>query len=135
MPTHAGRGQERGTSVLEDEIFYYLFVATYGLLRLPVIVLTLLIYAARTFSDGPSVAARRWLFLGTLLNLAMVLPPTVWAGVLPAACSLVFASIGDVLQWVYLASLVVYFVFLRAEYKRNMEVRVPDAQYGPAQPR
>ena len=37
---------------------------------------------------------------------------------------LVIGSVVDLMQWVYVGSMVLYFVFLRAEYMRNMEVRV-----------
>ena len=104
-------------------MLYLVFAVAYGLMRAPVVVLTLLVYSAQNFSDGPTTSSRRWLLLATFLGLAMTLPPTVWAELLPRACVIYFASITDILQWVNLLSLGAYFVFLRAEYRRNMEVR------------
>jgi hypothetical protein len=107
-------------------------VSTFALLRLPVVVLTVLIYATQSFSDGPALGTRRWLMLATLLNLAMVLPPTVWASLLPSTCVIYIASVPDLLLWAYAASLGVYFMVVRAEFKRNMEVRPTRMRHSPS---
>ena len=107
---------------VSDDAVFYLLLSTYGLLHLPVVILTVLILTSHTFSDGPTASSRRWLTLATLLHLSMVLPPNVWASILPYECTLGFASVTDLLQWLYVVSLLLYFVFLRAEFKRNMEV-------------
>ncbi len=56
-----------------------------------------------------------------MLNLALVLPPTIWSLVLPRGCYFYIGSITDLLQLLHLISVVFFFVFLRAEFQRNME--------------
>ena len=112
----------RSTST--SEVTYWLFISGCVLLRLPPLTLTLVIISRHSVSDGPTAASKRLLFFGTLLNTVMILPPSIWAYYIGGDCVLVIGSVVDLMQWVYVGSMVLYFVFLRAEYMRNMEVRV-----------
>jgi len=104
--------------------FWYLFVASFLLQRFPVILLVIIIMTTWSNNEGPSRGSKMLLFSAMMLNLANDLPLIVWAVYLPNHC--IFGVTGylswvDILSLVNFVSLLMFFLFLRSEYLRNME--------------
>jgi hypothetical protein len=98
----------------------------YGLQRLPVVILTGAIIMTRgPSSEGPAAKSKRILALAILFNVLTCLPLTTWAFLFDLAgvnsCLLTVGSLVDVVYFCYALSLVLFFVFARLEYLRNME--------------
>jgi len=117
----------------EKDAFYWLYVTGYMLQRVPVIILTFFVMFSYTNSDGPSVWARNFLFLGTFFYMGLVAPPSIlteWFFLEECLdgtcqqdelCPFYIGSWIDFLQWLQLASYALFMMFIRSEYVRNME--------------
>jgi len=103
------------------DIFNWLFLSSYVLQRIPIIILVLLIITTRSTNDGPTTQSKIFLGLAAGFNLVNDLPLTMWARFLPETCIFVIASYVDLIHLLYLFSLIFFFLFLRSEYLRNME--------------
>jgi len=112
--------------VRRDNSDEWIWIATalslFGLQRVPVVVLVLLIAFGRVaVPDGPTTFAKFCLAAGVLFSLTNDMPIHVWAEVLPNNCVFWIASWVDLLHLLYLISLACFFLFIRSEYLRNME--------------
>lgn len=110
---------------LQNEYSYKLFIAFTCLQKVPIVVLTSFIVFSRNSVDGPTPQSKLFLALGTVFNLTLVLPPSIWAAIfsqiITDECIFHFGTIVDFLQALYIVSMVLYFIFLRQEFQRNME--------------
>ena len=115
----------------QEVVFYWLYISAYIVQLIPVIVLTFFITFSPTVNDGPSKLARYILLIGTLFFCSVFAPTSImtdWFVRQPceapcsAVCPFYIGSWVDFLQWVKTISLILYFLFIRSEYKRNMEV-------------
>jgi len=99
-----------------------IFIGSFIVERLPVIVLVLIIVIHRNGNEGPTRQSKVYLFLAAILHLSSDLPTFFWAQVLPAGC-IIAESISyiDILTIVNYLALILFFLFLRSEYLRNME--------------
>lgn len=104
------------------EVFVLVFVGSYGAQRLPVFVLSLIIVAHRNGNEGPTRQSKIYLFFAALFHLTNELPVFFWAQILPGTC-IIWGGISwiDLLIIFNYVSLVLFFLFLRTEYLRNME--------------
>lgn len=103
-----------------SNIIFPLFLTAFGLQRLPILVLAVLI-AGQGQKDGPTKISKLLLCIGVVLNVVNDLPLSVWAQFLPPKCFFGIFSAVDILHSAYLVSLVFFFLFIRSEYHRNME--------------
>jgi len=101
--------------------FEILFLCAFALQRIPVVVLSALIAFTQRTADGPSRQSRIFLLIGAIINVSFDLPVSLWSYILPDNCVFVVASWVDLLHLLFLASLVLFFMFVRSEYRRNME--------------
>jgi len=99
-----------------------LFLCAFGVQRIPIVILVLMIVYGRTSStDGPTKKSKVFLVTAAVVNVAGDIPLTIWSAILPNTCIFVIASAVDLIHLCYLASLILFFLFLRSEYLRNME--------------
>lgn len=117
----------------DETIFYYVFVGTFCMQRLPVLLLGLLIliderlpwYGFRLDStpndDGPSRSSKIYLLLGIICCIPDLLPLSLWDSVVGHGCALYIGSIVDLLQLIYGLSPLFFFLFTRSEYFRGLE--------------
>eukprot|EP01113_Clastostelium_recurvatum_P025835 TRINITY_DN3104_c0_g1_i1.p1 TRINITY_DN3104_c0_g1~~TRINITY_DN3104_c0_g1_i1.p1 ORF type:complete len:310 (+),score=51.41 TRINITY_DN3104_c0_g1_i1:153-1082(+) len=103
----------------QSATFFYLFLGAFILQRLPIIILVFMIILAH--NDGPSRQCKALLAVGAVLNIANDLPLFVWAQLLPQTCVFVIGSWVDFVHVMNFVSLLLFFLFLRSEYLRNME--------------
>jgi len=104
-----------------NELYVLLFLAAYLLQRIPVVTLVLAIVTHQNGTEGPSRRSKVFLFFGAIFYLANDLPLFVWSQILPGGCPFKVASWVDGLGVLNLTATVLYFLFLRSEYLRNME--------------
>jgi hypothetical protein len=97
-----------------------LFIVSFVLQRVPIAALVIIIVTTR-HADGPSWESKAFLGVAAIFNLLGDLPLTVWARFLPPECVFDIASLVDLVQALYILSLVFFFMFLTREYRRNME--------------
>lgn len=71
--------------------------------------------------DGPSLTTRICLMVGVIVSATVNLPPSVWAKFLPNECVFYIATPYDFIQIFEVVALVMYFIVVRSEFKRNME--------------
>lgn len=112
----------------KEKLFLYeiLYLVCYGLQRLPLLVLSLAIVLARgANAEGPSKKSKIILFCATILDLLTDLPLSTWSYIFGLAgwtdCYLTIASLVDIVNGGYILAMVLYFIFMRLEYQRNME--------------
>jgi hypothetical protein len=118
----------------ENDTLYYVFVGAYGLQRVPITVLVLVIVlrpdlpyygiALPSDVDGPSRTAKVLLVAAALFAAADLLPLSMWARILPSTCPFYVASWVDAIQVLYILSLLFFFLFTRVEYFRNLEEEI-----------
>lgn len=115
-------------TISKEQLLLYevLYLVCCGIQRLPILVLMLMIVLKKAAStEGPSKKSKLILLTATLINFFCNLPLTTWSYILtfPAwnSCLLVVGSLVDVIHICYGTSLVLFFLFLRYEYNRNME--------------
>jgi len=103
-------------------IFVIVYVGTYVLQRVPVVVLAFIIIAHRNGNEGPTRRSKVYLFFATAFHTSSDLPIFFWNEIYPAGCIL-FSSLSfiDVLTIASFVALILFFLFLRSEYLRNME--------------
>lgn len=113
---------ETETKSKSSETFVLVFAASYAVQRLPIFILALIIVLHRNGNEGPSRQSKIYLFFAGVFHLVNELPPFFWSQILPHACIIVGAiSWVDLLIILNFVSLVLFFLFLRTEYLRNME--------------
>jgi hypothetical protein len=112
----------------KEKLFLYeiLYLICYGVQRIPLLVLAFAIVLSRGAStEGPSKRSKSILFCATVLNLLTDLPLATWSFIFSLAgwneCYLTIASLVDIVNGGYIVSMILYFVFMRMEYQRNME--------------
>jgi len=101
--------------------FEILFLCAFALQRIPVLILASLIAFTQRTTDGPSRQSRTFLLIGAIINVSFDFPVSLWSYLLPNNCVFVVASWVDLLHLLFLASLILFFMFVRSEYRRNME--------------
>eukprot|EP00003_Mantamonas_plastica_P006724 TRINITY_DN1554_c0_g1_i3.p1 TRINITY_DN1554_c0_g1~~TRINITY_DN1554_c0_g1_i3.p1 ORF type:complete len:307 (-),score=61.31 TRINITY_DN1554_c0_g1_i3:61-981(-) len=106
---------------LTSELYLYLFLTAFGLQRLPVLALVLIICLQPNSADGPTKYSKTLLAVGAVFNLTNDLPLNIWARILPGGCPFVVAGWVDFVHLLYFISLVFFFLFIRAEFTRNEE--------------
>jgi hypothetical protein len=93
--------------------------------RVPIVIIALQILFSKksiTASGGPTIPTRILLVLALLLNIPNDMSMTYWHMFLRStSCVFYIASIYDFILLLYLISLVIWFLFMRAEYVRNQE--------------
>jgi len=105
-----------------NPIFIFIFVCTYIVQRIPILVLSFIIVTNRNGNEGPTRQSKAYLLFSCLLHLSNDLPVFFWAQILPNQCIIMNSlSYIDVLTIINFTSLVLFFLFLRSEYLRNME--------------
>jgi len=104
------------------DVFVLVFVGSYAAQRLPVLVLALIIVAHRNGNEGPTRQSKIYLFFASVFHLTNELPLFFWAQLLPTKC-IIWEAISyiDLLIILNFVSLILFFLFLRTEYLRNME--------------
>jgi len=108
----------------DERIFFIVFMITYGLQRLPIVILAIWIVfnMPRTVIEGPSPSSKLILLFASILDLVNNLPVTVWASIINNdTCPLYILSYADVVHLLFCIAQVLFFVFLRAEFMRNKE--------------
>jgi hypothetical protein len=106
----------------DEWIWVSVFLAVFGLQRMPVLILAFLIALGKPLTpDGPTAWAKAYLVVGVIFSITNDLPIHIWAEVLPNECTFWVASWVDVIHIFYLPTLVCFFLFIRSEYLRNME--------------
>lgn len=102
-------------------LFTLIFVGSYAVQRIPIFVLSLVIVAHRNGNEGPTKQSKVYLFFAAVFHLVNELPVFFLSQVLPFVC------LGNALSWIDIliilnyVSLLLFFLFLRSEYLRNME--------------
>lgn len=102
-------------------LFTLIFVGSYAVQRIPIFVLSLVIVAHRNGNEGPTKQSKVYLFFAAVFHLVNELPVFFLSQVLPFVC------LGNALSWIDILiilnyiSLLLFFLFLRSEYLRNME--------------
>lgn len=105
-----------------ESLLVLIFVGSYVAERFPVLILVMIIVAHRNGNEGPTRQSKVYLFLAATLHLSSDLPIFFWDQVLPAGCIIVSSlSYIDILTIVNFLALILFFLFLRSEYLRNME--------------
>jgi len=105
-----------------ENLLVLIFVGSYVAERLPVLILVMIIVAHRNGNEGPTRQSKVYLFLAATLHLTSDLPIFFWDQILPAGCIIVNSiSYIDILTIVNFLALILFFLFLRSEYLRNME--------------
>eukprot|EP00026_Physarum_polycephalum_P011500 Phypoly_transcript_11730.p1 GENE.Phypoly_transcript_11730~~Phypoly_transcript_11730.p1 ORF type:complete len:339 (+),score=38.53 Phypoly_transcript_11730:81-1019(+) len=109
-------------SYYETQVLVLVFVGSYAAQRLPVFVLALVIVLHRNGNEGPTRQSKIYLFFASLFHFTNELPIFFWAQLLPAHCIIGGAiSVIDILIMFNFIALILFFLFLRTEYLRNME--------------
>jgi len=103
-------------------VFVFIYVCTYVAQRFPVFVISMMIVLHRNGNEGPTRQSKAFLFFAAVFHLSTDLPIFFWAQIVPEYC-IIFDSISyiDLLSLANFLSLVLFFLFLRSEYLRNME--------------
>jgi hypothetical protein len=111
---------ERDSS--HHSIWSAILVATFGLQRVPVLLLVFIIIFQRFGSgEGPTIKSKIYLLIAAVLSIVNDLPLYYWAQILPGNCVFWVASWVDFVHVLYFISLFFFFMFIRSEYLRNME--------------
>jgi len=102
------------------------FMTFFALQRLPVFVLVITIIVNREkHPEAPSISSRVLLSIAAMFDLVNSFPLTVWSITIcprdPCDCVFVVGSWVDIIHLLYLISNLFFFLFIRAEYKRNKE--------------
>jgi len=108
----------------DSYLYELLFFAAFGLQRVPVIILVVMIVLVqKNTPEGPSKHSKFYLIIAGILNTAGYVPLEVWSAIFGIGrdCVFVVASWVDLIHLVYFTSLIFFFLFLRSEYLRNME--------------
>jgi len=106
----------------DRKLFAILYLVSFAIQRIPIIIITLVIIVThRSTNDGPTRQSRVILFIATILYLFSEIPIPVWSYILPSSCVFAVASWVDFMQVIYIISIILYFVFIRGEFSRNME--------------
>jgi len=80
-----------------------------------------LIVYGRNATEGPTKKSKIYLIGAAIVNVAGDIPLNIWSSILPDVCIFGIASAVDLVHLCYLCSLILFFLFLRSEYLRNME--------------
>eukprot|EP00761_Pharyngomonas_kirbyi_P009521 gb/GECH01009537.1/.p1 GENE.gb/GECH01009537.1/~~gb/GECH01009537.1/.p1 ORF type:complete len:172 (+),score=19.10 gb/GECH01009537.1/:1-516(+) len=104
----------------------WLQLASALLQRVPIVVLTLFIvfWVNRSLVVGPKLFQRILLFIATFINMPFDVPLSLWRDMDQATseqCMFYIGSVVDAILTLYTISLVLYFIFLRSEFRRNAE--------------
>jgi len=106
----------------QNHLYFDLFVTFFIVQRIPVFVLTGIILLSRHAQDGPTWKTKICLFIGCLLGVADDIPTEGWAAMANLdSCALYIMSGADVILIVCILSNVFFFIFARAEFRRNKE--------------
>jgi len=104
----------------DHTVFEILFLSIFALQRFPIVILAFFIVINRS-NEGPTRRNKLYLCLATLINAVGYLPTALWIDLLPEGCVIFIANWIDLMESLHAISLVLFFLFLRNEYIRNME--------------
>lgn len=106
----------------KEQLFTLIFVGCYALQRIPIFILSMVIVAHRNGNEGPTRQSKVYLFFACVFHLVNELPVFFFAQLLPGGC-IIAESLSwiDIIIIINFISLVLFFLFLRTEYLRNME--------------
>ena len=118
----------------DNQVYIYLYIGTFFAQRLPVAALVAVIVRRDGNPDGPTGTAKVHLVMAAVLFLLSDLPLEMWSSLVSwhhertatthlhlEYCPLVFASWIDVVFLIYTLALLLFFLFVRLEFRRNME--------------
>jgi len=105
----------------KTQVWVLVFVGSYAAQRLPVFVLALVIVLHRNGNEGPTRQSKIYLFFASVFHFTNELPIFFWSQLLPTNCIWHAISVIDLLIMFNFLSLILFFLFLRTEYLRNME--------------
>eukprot|EP01128_Nolandella_sp_AFSM9_P008814 TRINITY_DN5484_c0_g1_i1.p1 TRINITY_DN5484_c0_g1~~TRINITY_DN5484_c0_g1_i1.p1 ORF type:complete len:331 (+),score=25.17 TRINITY_DN5484_c0_g1_i1:360-1352(+) len=105
-----------------SEAEWVTYLVLYAVQRLPVAALMIVILLNKNEAEGPGPLSKFFLISACLCTLVNDLPLTLWSEVIgPSSCVIFVGSYVDLVHLSFCVGIVLFFVFLRREFKRNEE--------------
>lgn len=108
-------------ALIKEAIFREIFLGAFVLQRLPIIIMMGMIVIVPNGVDGPTRKSKLVFLIAALFHLVNDLPTFIWVQILPPGCPIKIASWVDLFTLFNFVSIVLFFLFIRWEFLRNME--------------